>query len=79
MYWHKKKDMRAGGLWRCGVRKREVQNAVPLAVRRAWKLRYWHSPNGGYVRRRTKQLQTQRAQILDQLAQLAEEAHVAQP
>ena len=24
-YWHKKKDMRAGGLWRCAVRKREVQ------------------------------------------------------
>ena len=27
MYWHKKKDMRAGGLWRCLVRKREVDIA----------------------------------------------------
>lgn len=32
-YWHKKKDMRAGGLWRCAVRKREVQRSASFRAR----------------------------------------------
>jgi len=31
MYWHKRSDIRAGGLWRCAVRKRDVN--------RAWEMR----------------------------------------
>jgi hypothetical protein len=27
MYWHKKKDMRAGGLWRCRVARRALDAA----------------------------------------------------
>lgn len=62
MYWHKRKDRSSGGLWRCSVKKREVN------------LRDWHGPNGGYVRRRRKQLAAQRQRILEQLDQLAQEA-----
>jgi hypothetical protein len=31
MYWHKRKDRKTGGLWRCAVRKREVQRAYAQA------------------------------------------------
>lgn len=35
MYWHKRIDRKSGGLWRCGVRKREVQRAYSQTEARA--------------------------------------------
>lgn len=77
-YWHKKKDMLAGGLWRCAVRKREVQRERDYAARKSSNHRYWHKPGGGYVRRRRRELADQRAEVLDRLDQLAQEATSAE-
>ena len=72
MYWHRRNDRKTGGLWRCGVRKREVQRASKS--KKLSDARWHRAPNGGYVRRRKKQLTAQRTKILDQLAQLEKEA-----
>jgi len=83
MYWHKRNDRKTGGLWRCAVRKREVQRAYQRQsfgspeTKKTRDLRNYHKPNGGYVRKRRKVLAAQRTQILDQLAQLTKEANVA--
>ena len=75
MYWHKRNDRKTGGLWRCAVRKREVQRAS--ISKKASDANYYRAADGGYIRKRTKLLRAQRTQILDQLAQLEEEANVA--
>ena len=72
MYWHKMNDRKTGGLWRCAVRKREVQKAAGYDTVRQF--RYWHAPGGGYITRRRRHLRAQREQILDRLAQLEREA-----
>ena len=33
MYWHKRKDRKTGGLWRCAVRKREIQRSAAYRER----------------------------------------------
>lgn len=54
------------GGWRCAVKVRGRQRPADRA--------YWHRSDGGYVRRRKRQLSAQRTQILEQLDQLAQEA-----
>ena len=75
MYWHKRNDRKTGGLWRCAVRKREVQRASKS--KKVSDSHNYRKPDGGYIRKRKKLLRAQRTQILDQLAQLAKEANVA--
>jgi hypothetical protein len=72
MYWHKRNDRKTGGLWRCAVRKREVQRASKS--KKVSDARYYRAPDGGYVRKRTRHLRAQRTRILTQLDQLAKEA-----
>lgn len=76
MQWHKDPRSRLGGYWRCRVAQRErdrLRAAHPN--RRASKLRYWHKHEGGYIRRRRRELAAERADIQAQLRQLDMEAH----
>lgn len=71
MYWAKDARYTAGGFWRCPERHNALRRGNPkrLATANA----YWHRADGGYIRRRRRQLAERRTQILDQLATLREE------
>lgn len=75
--------MTAGGRWECRV-KREVYNRTRStdpersARVRAQGRDYWHRPGGGYFQERRRDLAGQRALILEQLDQLAQEAASAE-
>jgi hypothetical protein len=76
MYWHKKPDRTAGGLWRCRIRRNEVTAAGRdrhRAAIRERQLAAWHAPEGGWLRRRLRRLTQQRTQILTKLDQLRED------
>jgi hypothetical protein len=67
--------MRAGGFWRCAVRKREQQRKVDQARRdvKTARQREQHHETGWLTRRR-RDLANQRARIHEQLQQLEQEA-----
>lgn len=77
--WNKDPRYTAGGFWKCAAKgvayQRDRYASDPSYRGRAIARhrRNWHRPDGGYVQRRRRQLAAQRAQILDQLAQLREE------
>lgn len=61
MYWHKKKDMRAGGLWRCREKRKPLDakrwqsyyhERMPATVRIPWRLRARRSK--ALIRRRER-------------------------
>lgn len=67
--------MRAGGWWRCAVKKREQQLRTDrgrAGVKNARLMAEYHS--GGWLRRRKAVLRKQRSRILEQLDQLEQEA-----
>lgn len=73
-YWNPDKGMRAGGMWRCRIKRNEQDRARDPRRRRQRQLAYWHRADGGYIVRRKRDLARQREQIVNQLAQLEREA-----
>lgn len=56
----------SNGGWRCRVKVRARQNPAQRI--------YYHRADGGYIRRRRRHLAEQRAQILERLSELEQEA-----
>jgi hypothetical protein len=66
--WKTDRRKTSGGYWRCpvGVR-RDNQGSVR-------QLAYWHKSGGGYIKRRRRDLATQRAAVTVRLMELEQEA-----
>jgi hypothetical protein len=63
MKWNVDKRMRAGGWWHCRERYRESNRRASRG--------YYHRKDGGYIRRRKRDLQAERARIEAALKELA--------
>ena len=90
--WHKDTRRKAGGSWRCFVRRKDSQRRYEDSkkaiartkryevgpVARARAQRHYHAPMGGWYTQRKQHLAAERGRILDRLAALtAEEANLA--
>jgi hypothetical protein len=78
-YWNRDVRRKAGGFWRCAVKDRETRRryyADPVfrETKLARQRDEHHQPNGGWLRRRRRDLRKQRERITEQLSQLEREA-----
>ena len=75
-YWATDPRKRKGGYWTCAVKRREHARRM-YAKSRDQKLArqrgYYHSPEGGWLVRRRRDLAGERARILARLAELKED------
>lgn len=80
MRWCKDTRYRAGGFWKCAekgrayVRARYAHDVAYRQEKLERAARNYHKPDGGYIRRRRRELAAQRGLILAQLTQLDQEA-----
>ncbi len=68
--WEKDPRTSAGGFWRCHIKRREKSlrwRNANLAKAREDEMRWYHAPNGGWYRRRKRDLAAQRDVALQQL------------
>lgn len=75
MWWQPDRRRPPGGYWRCGVARQQADSKD----KKGRQLRYWHKANGGYIRRRKRDLAAERVQLLARLDNLEQEALRAEP